>query len=63
VLALDLAEATTATGWGARFDERGQNLRARPVLCQWQRVRDATAQVVVHPAGAAVADALGRLGG
>jgi branched-chain amino acid transport system substrate-binding protein len=63
VLALDVAEATTATGWGGRFDERGQNLRARPVLCQWQRVRDAAAQVVVHPAGAAVADALGRLGG
>jgi branched-chain amino acid transport system substrate-binding protein len=63
VLALDIAEATTATGWGARFDERGQNLRARPVLCQWQRVRDAIAQVAVHPAGAAVADAVGRLGG
>ena len=30
------AEGTTATGWGMRFDERGQNTRARPFLLQWQ---------------------------
>jgi branched-chain amino acid transport system substrate-binding protein len=67
VLALDLAEGTTATGWGARFDERGQNQRARPLLCQWQAAPAGAAaglrQVVVHPAEAAVADAVGRLGG
>jgi branched-chain amino acid transport system substrate-binding protein len=63
VLALDVAEAATATGWGARFDERGQNTRARPVLCQWQAGPDGLRQVVVHPAAAAVADAVGRLGG
>lgn len=63
VLALDVAEGTTATGWGARFDERGQNTRARPLLCQWQGSPQGLRQVVVHPAAAAVADAVGRLGG
>ena len=67
VLSLDLAEGTTAAGWGARFDERGQNRRARPLLCQWQAAPAGSAaglrQVVVHPAEAAVAEAVGRLGG
>lgn len=36
VLATDVAEGTTATGWGAKFDEKGQNMRARPSLQQWQ---------------------------
>jgi branched-chain amino acid transport system substrate-binding protein len=63
VLALDVAEGSTPTGWGAGFDERGQNIRARPMLCQWQRAQDAVRQVVVHPPPAAVADAVGRLGG
>lgn len=63
VLALDVAEGTTATGWGARFDERGQNTRALPVLCQWQPGPQGLRQVVVNPAAAAVADAVGRLGG
>lgn len=63
VLSLDIAEGTTAAGWGARFDERGQNRRARPLLCQWQATQAGPRQVVVHPAEAAVADAVGRLGG
>lgn len=63
VLALDVAEATTPTGWGARFDERGQNTRARPVLCQWQAGTQGLRQVVVHPPAAAVADPVPRLGG
>jgi branched-chain amino acid transport system substrate-binding protein len=36
IQALDQPEGTTPAGWGARFDERGQNQRARPVICQWQ---------------------------
>jgi branched-chain amino acid transport system substrate-binding protein len=63
VLALDVAEGTTAAGWGARFDERGQNTRARPLLCQWQAGPQGLRQVAVHPAAAAVADAVARLGG
>ncbi|MGG5818126.1 ABC transporter substrate-binding protein [Falsiroseomonas sp. HW251] len=62
ILGLDVAEATTATGWGARFDERGQNQRAKPVLCQWQQGQHALRQVVIAPAAAAVADAMPRLG-
>jgi branched-chain amino acid transport system substrate-binding protein len=62
VLATDVAEGTTATGWGARFDERGQNTRARPVLCQWQAGPSGLRQVAVWPAQAAVADAVARLG-
>lgn len=63
MLAADLAEGMTATGWGARFDERGQNLRARPVLCQWQAAGNGLRQVVVAPPAAAVVDAVARLGG
>jgi branched-chain amino acid transport system substrate-binding protein len=62
VLATDVAEGSTATGWGGRFDERGQNLRARPVLCQWQATAHGPRQMVVAPAAAAVADAIPRLG-
>jgi branched-chain amino acid transport system substrate-binding protein len=63
VLATDVAAGTTPTGWGARFDERGQNLRARPVVCQWQAGPQGLRQVAVHPPAAAVADAIPRLGG
>ena len=62
MLALDVAEGTTPTGWGMRFDERGQNLRARPMLCQWQVAGNGLRQVVVAPAEAAVADLMPRLG-
>jgi branched-chain amino acid transport system substrate-binding protein len=62
VQGLDIAEGTTATGWGARFDERGQNLRAKPVLCQWQARPQAMVQVAIGPAAAAVAPAVPRLG-
>jgi len=62
VLAVDVAEGTTATGWGARFDERGQNQRARPVLCQWQITPHGPRQMVLSPAAAAVAELMPRLG-
>jgi branched-chain amino acid transport system substrate-binding protein len=69
VLATDMAEGSTACGWGARFDERGQNLRARPMLCQWQPAAATSPgtppglrQVAIAPAEAGVAEALPRLG-
>ena len=66
LLALDLPEGSTAAGWGARFDDRGQNLRARPLLCQWQPgaqgAGQGLVQVTVHPAAAAVAPVITRLG-
>jgi branched-chain amino acid transport system substrate-binding protein len=46
-------------GWGVRFDETGQNLRARSVLSQWQR----GVLVAVAPAEAAVAPVVPVLGG
>ncbi|MBW6396309.1 ABC transporter substrate-binding protein [Roseomonas sp. HJA6] len=58
VLATDIADGTTATGWGVRFDERGQNTRAKPFLLQWQGGR----QVTVFPAEAAVAPVRGQMG-
>lgn len=62
VLASDLAEGSTPTGWGARFDERGQNQRARPLLCQWQQGPGGPRQVAVFPPQAAAADPVARLG-
>ena len=58
VLATDIVEGTTPTGWGAHFDEKGQNLRARPFLLQWQGGR----QLTVWPEAAAVAELRPRLG-
>ena len=36
------------TGWGARFDESGQNTRARPLLAQWQDGRLVTVAPAVR---------------
>lgn len=58
VLATDIAEGTTPTGWGVRFDEKGQNTRVRPFLLQWQNGR----QVTVYPAQAAVAQLRPQMG-
>lgn len=64
VLATDIPEGGTACGWGVRFEERGQNQRARPFLCQWQPGSPAgLRQVVIAPADAAIAPVLTRLGG
>lgn len=35
VRAVSLPPGQTANGWGAQFDERGQNTLAAPVLAQW----------------------------
>jgi branched-chain amino acid transport system substrate-binding protein len=59
VLATDLPAGGTATGWGAKFDDAGQNIRARPLLAQWQK----GAQLTIFPPEAAVAQAVGVLGG
>lgn len=56
--ALDVPEGGTANGWGLRFDERGQNTRARVLLQQWQGGR----QVAVAPAEASVAPIRPRMG-
>lgn len=47
--ALDHPEGQLPNGWGFRLDERGQNIRARPVLLQWQAGRP----VAVFPPEAA----------
>ncbi len=57
VLQSDIACATTANGWGAAFDEGGQNRRAGTVLAQWQNGR----AVAVSPMALAVAEPAGAL--
>jgi branched-chain amino acid transport system substrate-binding protein len=52
VLAVDIPIGRTATGWGVKFDENGQNTRAKPFLMQW-RGEDL---VTVAPPEAAVAE-------
>ncbi len=51
VMAVDVPVGGTATGWGAKFAESGQNSRAVPFLMQWQ----GGDLVTVFPADAAVA--------
>lgn len=51
VMAVDVPVGGTATGWGAKFAESGQNSRAVPFLMQWQSGE----LVTVFPADAAVA--------
>lgn len=59
MLAIDIPKGATPAGWGARFDDTGQNQRARPVVAQWQDGR----LVTVRPEAAAVAALRPRLGG
>ena len=50
VLATDVPAGSTATGWGAKFDERGQNTRAQPSVLQWQN----GVHVTISPAESAI---------
>ncbi len=50
VLATDVAVGTTPSGWGAKFDETGQNERALPFVMQWLDGKLTT----VYPKDAAV---------
>jgi branched-chain amino acid transport system substrate-binding protein len=59
VLATDLPAGTTVTGWGVKFDDKGQNRRAQPFLSQWQ---DGVVRTVFPPE-AAVATLRPKLGG
>ena len=58
VLASDVALDGTANGWGGRFDEKGQNTLALPVVAQWQGASLRT----VLPTAAAVAALRPQLG-
>lgn len=58
MMATDIPQGGTTAGWGARFDEKGQNIRAQPVLAQWQQGR----LVAVFPQAAAVAPLRARMG-
>ena len=35
-MALDISDGATATGWGVKFDDKGQNARAKPLITQWR---------------------------
>ena len=59
VLATDVAVGTTPSGWGAKFDETGQNVRALPTVMQWLDGKLTT----VYPKEAAVAaPVVGKVG-
>lgn len=51
VMAVDIPAGKTPTGWGAKFNENGQNTRVNPFLMQWQGGE----LVTVFPPEAAVA--------
>lgn len=51
IMKVDIPVGGTATGWGVKFNEAGQNTRATPFLMQWQGGE----LVTVFPAEAAVA--------
>lgn len=59
MLAAEIAEGASPAGWGLKFDERGQNTRARPFLMQWQ----AGALRTITPEPAATASLRTPLGG
>lgn len=50
VMKVDVKAGTTATGWGAKFNDKGQNERAEPFLMQWRKGE----LVTVAPDSAAV---------
>ena len=59
VLSTDVPVGTTPTGWGAKFDQNGQNTRGMASVMQWLDGKLTT----VYPKGAAVAAPLvGKVG-
>lgn len=58
VAATDLDANRTSNSWGGRFDEKGQNARAYPVVAQWR----AGVLRTVAPADAAIAELRPALG-
>ena len=50
VMSMDEPEGTLPTGYGVKFDEKGQNTRAKPVVVQW---RAGGEKVTVFPEAAA----------
>ena len=59
VLAIDVPLDATPNSWGARFDEKGQNTLALPVVAQWQ---SGTLRTVL-PREAAISALRPKLGG
>jgi branched-chain amino acid transport system substrate-binding protein len=53
-LSMDVPEGATSTGWGVKFGENGQNLRADPLIMQWRSGK----LVTVWPKAAALMDAV-----
>jgi branched-chain amino acid transport system substrate-binding protein len=51
-MAVDIKAGSTATGWGVKFNENGQNVMATPLVTQWRGGK----LVTVYPKGAAVMD-------
>ncbi len=59
VLATDVAVGTTPTGWGAKFDQAGQNNRGLPSVMQWL---DGKLVTVYPPDAALAAPVVGKIG-
>lgn len=55
-MSIDIAPGTTATAWGVKFDENGQNISAAPLVTQWRDGVLAT----VWPEGAALMEPIIR---
>lgn len=52
MMKIDIPSGKTATGWGVKLNEKGQNERGSPYIMQWQKGE----LVTVFPKEAAVAD-------
>lgn len=52
MMKIDIAAGKTATGWGVKLNDKGQNERASPYIMQWQKGE----LVTVFPKEAAVAE-------
>lgn len=59
MMKVDVAAGKTATGWGVKLNDKGQNERASPYIMQWQKGE----LVTVFPKEAAVAEMKVGVGG